>query len=451
MQDECGLYNGEIGRIPDAESVFVGSARETLAEGLAKIEHCVAQLSDDQLWWRPRPEMNSIANLMLHLSGNVRQWIIAGVGGAKDARNRPGEFADRSNRSREQVLGILKSTVDDALAVLARQTADDLVSPRRIQGFDSNVSDAIFSSISHFRGHVQEIIHMTRAARGEISIQFRTTGPRANFGRLIDLDPRMSDNYRIYPDWKDILVYDEGDGRTLRLDCDNMQEPYQVYLPSARLWQEQMPPWANERRQIIVDRILAANVVVCVVDGFVRSISSPDGAFRVDAYYEQDERGYPMRWVRVIAGDAIVASFDDATLAGVAQFPVPGEVILPLEIERERVQIGINLNNRTFWFHPNERPEPLDQLRPALASLQPPPFIPPLIRPSLRSLIGSIVLLSISLMFVAAGLFECFAGHTAHDRWIGVLGVIFFGVCGATSVWDVRRWLNRRRPIPPQK
>ena len=192
--------------------------------------------------------------------------------------------------------------------------------------------------------------------------------------------------------------------------------------------------------------------MVCVVDGFVRSISSPDGAFRVDAYYEQDERGYPMRWVRVIAGDAIVASFDDATLAGVARFPVPGEVILPLEIEKEsRIQIGINLNDRTFWFHPNERPEPLDQLVPALASLQPPPLIPPLIRPSLRSLIGSIVLLSISRMFVAAGLFECFAGHTAHDRWIGVLGVIFFGVCGATSVWDVRRWLNRRRPIPPQK
>ena len=145
-QTNRGLYNGEIGRMsaPTLNQVFVGAARETLAEGLAKIEHCVAQLSDDQLWWRPRPEMNSIANLMLHLSGNVRQWIIAGVGGAKDARNRPGEFADRSNRSREQFLGVLKSTVDDALAAIARQTADDLVSPRRIQGFDITVTDAIF-------------------------------------------------------------------------------------------------------------------------------------------------------------------------------------------------------------------------------------------------------------------------------------------------------------------
>jgi hypothetical protein len=149
------------------DETFRAAAHETLAKGLAKIEHCVGQLSDDQIWWRPRPEMNSIANLMLHLSGNIRQWIIAGVGGTKDVRNRPAEFADRSKRSKEEVLATLKSTANEALAVIARQTADDLVAPRRIQGFDINVTDAIFHSISHFRGHVQEIIHMTREQLGD--------------------------------------------------------------------------------------------------------------------------------------------------------------------------------------------------------------------------------------------------------------------------------------------
>jgi hypothetical protein len=73
--------------------VFVAAATDMLRKGWHKIEHCVAQLDDEQIWWRPRPEispqMNSIANLMLHLSGNMRQWIIAGVGGSKDIRNRP--------------------------------------------------------------------------------------------------------------------------------------------------------------------------------------------------------------------------------------------------------------------------------------------------------------------------------------------------------------------------
>lgn len=112
----------------DLPNLFLTAARETLAEGLHKIEHCVAQLNDEQVWWRPRSasatekneaadttatEMNSIANLILHLAGNMRQWIIAGSGGAKDIRNRPLEFADRSRRPKADVLAQLQSTVKE--------------------------------------------------------------------------------------------------------------------------------------------------------------------------------------------------------------------------------------------------------------------------------------------------------------------------------------------------
>src|SRR5215472_12060242 len=111
---------------------FIGAMRETLSEGTRKIEHCVGQLSDEQVWWRPRGEMNSVANLMLHLSGNLRQWIISGVGGATDVRNRPMEFGDLSGRTKAEVVGILKKTVGEADAALAKVTADELVLPRRI-------------------------------------------------------------------------------------------------------------------------------------------------------------------------------------------------------------------------------------------------------------------------------------------------------------------------------
>jgi hypothetical protein len=151
----------------DLSTAFIEAMRETLSEGMRKIEHCVEQLSDEQVWWRPRGEMNSIANLMLHLSGNLRQWIISGVGGAMDVRNRPMEFADRSGRGKGEVLRILKKTVGEADAALAKVTAEELMSARRIQGYDRTVMKAIAHTIPHFRGHVQEIIHMTREQLGE--------------------------------------------------------------------------------------------------------------------------------------------------------------------------------------------------------------------------------------------------------------------------------------------
>ena len=157
---------------------FTSAAREILAEGMRKIEHCLAQLSDEQLWWRPRPEMNSIANLMLHLSGNLRQWIVSGVGGAKDVRNRPAEFSDRSQMPRSELLAKLKSAVADSDAAMAKLSAEDLLRARRIQGFDTNITGAIWDTIPHFRGHVQEIIHMTRQQLGErYKFDFVPKGP----------------------------------------------------------------------------------------------------------------------------------------------------------------------------------------------------------------------------------------------------------------------------------
>jgi len=148
-------------------ATFTASMRETLCEGMRKIEHCANQLAESQFWHRPRAEMNSIANLCLHLAGNLRQWLISGVGGQRDIRNRPQEFSDRSNGPKTEILGLLKSTVTEADQILSRLTPADLVAARRIQGFDTTVLAAVTNTISHFRGHTQEIIHMTRGQLGE--------------------------------------------------------------------------------------------------------------------------------------------------------------------------------------------------------------------------------------------------------------------------------------------
>ncbi len=150
----------------------VAASRQVLADGMKKIEHCLKQLNDEQVWWRPNPEikqseMNSIANLMLHLSGNIRQYIVSGLGGAADVRNRPLEFTDRSRRPKSEILETLRSTIADADAALAKLTAADLLSTRHIQASDVNATKALFKCLTHFHGHVQEIIHLTRNQLGE--------------------------------------------------------------------------------------------------------------------------------------------------------------------------------------------------------------------------------------------------------------------------------------------
>ena len=83
-----------------AAAVGAAAAHE-LGSALGRIKHCLGQLNDAQVWHRPQPGLNSIGNLVLHLCGNLRQWVVAGLGGAPDVRNRPDEFAERG-RSRQR-------------------------------------------------------------------------------------------------------------------------------------------------------------------------------------------------------------------------------------------------------------------------------------------------------------------------------------------------------------
>jgi hypothetical protein len=151
----------------DLAMVVGAEAARELNNALARIKHCVGQLSEEQMWWRSRPAMNSIGNLILHLCGNVRQWIVAGLGGGPDTRNRPVEFSERGPIPKEELLTRLERVVTEARIVLKRQTSRQLVESRHIQGSNITGLQVIFNSVPHFRGHTQEIIHITRLQRGD--------------------------------------------------------------------------------------------------------------------------------------------------------------------------------------------------------------------------------------------------------------------------------------------
>ncbi len=138
-----------------------------LDQCMTKIRHCLGQLSQRQVWWRPAEDMNAIGNLLLHLSGNVRQWLVAGVSGSEDTRDRPQEFAQREAIAKQELLAGLQATIDEAKQVLCSLGEAELLAPRRIQGFDLSAVGAIFDSVPHFKGHTQEIVCLTRMQLGE--------------------------------------------------------------------------------------------------------------------------------------------------------------------------------------------------------------------------------------------------------------------------------------------
>jgi len=142
---------------------FIKRAQFHLAEDhLPKIDRSLKLLSDEQIWWRANPESNSIGNLLLHLSGNVRQWIICGLGDAADNRDRDSEFAQRETIPRDTLFARLKETVSEAVAVLGRLDPERLLEKRCIQGFDVSMLEAVLHVVEHFSMHTGQIILLTK-------------------------------------------------------------------------------------------------------------------------------------------------------------------------------------------------------------------------------------------------------------------------------------------------
>ena len=142
---------------------FIASARAYFTDDyLQKIERSLELLTEEQIWWRANPQSNSIGNLLLHLSGNVRQWIVCGLGGASDERDRDSEFAERNLIPRDELLARLKQTLNEADDALAKFDADKLLERHLIQGCDVTALAAIFHVVEHFSMHVGQIVYITK-------------------------------------------------------------------------------------------------------------------------------------------------------------------------------------------------------------------------------------------------------------------------------------------------
>ena len=151
----------------DPNYAFLASSETFLREHFERICEACDKLDDKQLWWRPNEASNSIANLLLHLEGNVRQWIVSNCGGNPDTRARSREFAAREGSSKDELLDALGQTVLEDCHVLAKFPAGRLMEHRMIQGYNYPLQKVIYHSVEHFSYHTGQIVMRVKEMTGE--------------------------------------------------------------------------------------------------------------------------------------------------------------------------------------------------------------------------------------------------------------------------------------------
>jgi len=151
---------------PSLNAHFLDFSREKLLEQYwPRLRGCVESLTDEQVWWRPNEASNSIGNLILHLNGNVRQWLVSSFNRLEDTRDRPAEFSERRVIPAATLMKKLGATMQDASEVLARLTEADLLATFQIQGYTVSGLRAVYQVVEHFGMHYGQIVYITKLVR----------------------------------------------------------------------------------------------------------------------------------------------------------------------------------------------------------------------------------------------------------------------------------------------
>lgn len=141
-------------------------AARYLEEYRQKIHLATAGLSDEQLWWRPAPGSNSIGNLVLHLCGNLSQWLLEGLGGEAYARRRGAEFAAAGGPGRDELLARLDGVVRRCREVLAAADGAPLDRRLEVQGYAVDVLGVVFHATEHTSYHTGQILFLAKQLLG---------------------------------------------------------------------------------------------------------------------------------------------------------------------------------------------------------------------------------------------------------------------------------------------
>jgi uncharacterized damage-inducible protein DinB len=150
---------------PVAELLIKEAKFRLLEESIPRLHKCLNQLSIEEIWFRPNQNTVSIGNLVLHLCGNVRQWLISGLGGVSDNRERQQEFDASGPLPTEQLTDSLESLTKEIERVLEQLTTDDLLASRSIQGYKSSGVSILVHVVEHFSYHVGQVTILVKSRK----------------------------------------------------------------------------------------------------------------------------------------------------------------------------------------------------------------------------------------------------------------------------------------------
>ncbi len=136
---------------------------------MPKIERCVAQLTEEQIWSRANDASNSIGNLLLHLTGSSRYWAVEVIGGTPIGRVRQQEFDRRDPLPPERLLADLRAAMAEVDEQLSRLTDAALLEERTTRKETLTVLWCVYHIVEHFAMHTGQILSMTKALIGALA------------------------------------------------------------------------------------------------------------------------------------------------------------------------------------------------------------------------------------------------------------------------------------------
>lgn len=158
------------------DEIFLKYSADKLEQLSVRIQDCLARLTDDQIWARGSDNENAVGNLILHLCGNVQQWILGGIAGERADRDRDSEFRARGGVSGAQLTERLRSTVNSACESIRNLPLARLPERTTIQNYNLTLFEAIYHVVEHFSHHTGQILFATKLATGEDLGYYRHLG-----------------------------------------------------------------------------------------------------------------------------------------------------------------------------------------------------------------------------------------------------------------------------------
>jgi uncharacterized damage-inducible protein DinB len=141
---------------------FIDQTIKTIDENTSKIKACMKQLDEKDIWFRHNEHINSVGNMILHLCGNIRQYIISSLGGAPDIREREIEFSTVNGFTNAELTAKWQDTMHEAVTIITHTSAENLLRHRVVQGSTLSGIGIIIHITEHYSYHTGQIIFLTK-------------------------------------------------------------------------------------------------------------------------------------------------------------------------------------------------------------------------------------------------------------------------------------------------